>query len=391
MLKKLPIKLLLVSALIFSTSLIISKPAFSDDSETVSIDPNVNLTMPPIFPEYKPESAPRVMKSSINLNAGRESVFWKSHNAKEPQYDTWTWFPRITFDLQGPINAGSQVYVEFLKPDGKKWLSANCDMQEVQAGYLKEFTIPRFDEKDAIKDTGNFKFLIKVKNELEGTNNTLYTGTFKVTKFHVGNNLAQFKNQFEFVIDQDWTMPIGYLILKKDDFRGLFSFATWIKGSDSDDSNLAAYLYYNGKMIANTKNGNGSFSTYSGGSVYAMRSIMTGGMEKEPQWHLMKFGITYAMPYTLDTNGKYTDFHNLSKNPGEYELKVLRSGKLARTAKFTVTKEGSIAHNYGEWTSKSEYWIPVSVKITSTQDQKYDANAWKTNMYFGNAVKGLLD
>jgi len=403
--KKVSIKLLLVSSLIFTTSLT-SKPAFSEGFEDVlnnltnnndsnnneNVDPNRNSSMPPMFPKYTPETSPRVMKTSIVLDAGKESVFWKNPKAKDPEYNTSSWYPRITFDIQGPITAGSQVYVEFLKPNGKKWLSANCDTPEIQPGYTKQFTIPRFDEKEAINEIGTFKFLIKIKNELEGGEKTLYTGTYKVTKFHVGNNLPQFKNQFEFVVDQDWTMPIGYLILKRDgDERGLFSFATWIKGDDADDSKYAGYLYYNGKLVANTKTGGGQFASYSGGSVNDIRGIMTSGMEKEPQWHLMRFWINYAILYGLGTINKYTDFHNISKNTGEYELKVLRNGKLARTAKFNVTKEGSIVHNYGEWNSKSEYWIPLPVKITSPQDQKYDANAWKTNMYFGNPIKGLLD
>ncbi|MFN8577804.1 MAG: hypothetical protein U0354_13200 [Candidatus Sericytochromatia bacterium] len=362
----------------------------NNSENTDKVDPNKNSTIPPMFPEYKAETAPKVMKTSITLSGGKGLVYWKNPNAKEPEYNTWTWYPRIKFDIAGPISAGSQVYVDFLKPNGKLWLSKNCETQELQAGYIGAFKTEDFTEKEAIKDIGNFKFAIKLKNELEGTNKTLYTGTYKVTKFHVGNNLPQFKNQFEYVVDQDWTMPIGYLILKKDgDYVGRFAFATWVKGDDNT-YNYSAYLYHNGKMVANTKNGNGEFASYGGGTVSTERSITTGGIEKEPQWHLMKNYFSYAILYNTDPNSSFKDFHNLSKNVGEYEVKVLREGKLARTAKFTVTSQGGIKHDFGEWTSKSEYWIPITTKITSNQDQKFNPNAYKSNMYFGNPVNNII-
>ncbi|MFN8672653.1 MAG: hypothetical protein U0457_11320 [Candidatus Sericytochromatia bacterium] len=397
-------KLFLMSSFVISTS-IIPKPAFSEGFEdllnnvtggnnsNIKVDPNKNLTMPPMFPEYKAASEPKVQKTSIVLSGGKNLVFWKNKKDKDPQYNTWTWYPRIKFDIRGPISAGSQVYVEFLKPNGSVWKVLDCDTQELQPDYTRNFSTADFDEKESIKDTGNFKFNIKIKNELEGTNKTLYSGTYKVTKFHVGNNLPDFKNQFEFVIDQDWHMPIGYLILKRDgDERGLFSFATWFKGNDESSNGHGGYLYYNGKLVANTKDAPaGKYKGFSGGSSYATRSIYTPGGEKEPQWHLMKFSFTYAILYGMGQNSDYEDFHNLSKKPGEYEIKILRNGKLARVAKFKVEEPGRIVNNYGEWTSQSEYWIPIPVKLITDQDQKFDPNAWKTNMYFGNTIKGILD
>lgn len=94
------------------------------------------------------------MKTSIRLTGGKGLVYWKNPNSKEPEYNIWTWYPRIKFDIQGPIKSGSQVYVDFLKPNGKLWGTQNCETQELKDGYV-EFSTQDFTEKQAIKETGN--------------------------------------------------------------------------------------------------------------------------------------------------------------------------------------------------------------------------------------------
>lgn len=58
----------------------------------------------------------------------------------------------------------------------------------------------------------------------------------------------------------------------------------------------------------NTKNGNGQFSSFAGGGVNTERSITTGGIEKEPQWHLMKAWFSYAILYGMAQSSSYTIF-----------------------------------------------------------------------------------
>src|SRR5260370_34070633 len=98
------------------------------------------------------------------------------------------------------------------------------------------------DQDDSI-ETGLAGFKIILKNELESTNKTLFTGKFKVDKFHVGVvDLPKFKNNFSYYVNYDWNLPIGYIFsydvmdARPGDGNGVsptegpLNFVTWFKG-----------------------------------------------------------------------------------------------------------------------------------------------------------------
>ena len=177
-----------------------------------------------------------------------------------------------------------------------------------------------------------------MKNEVMGTNATLLTGKFKVNKFHVGNNLPAFKNQFEYYVDQDWSLPIGYLWLSTQaDAKAPVVVATlWFRG-ESDATKLAAYLFYNGKQIASTKEQTGSEASDA--------SLLTSGNDKDPRWERWSFRWYSVRGYNIDTSNNNSSFFLLNQNPGEYEVKVLREGDLVRSMKFTVGADGKFVDN----------------------------------------------
>src|SRR5262249_53593374 len=159
------------------------------------------------------------------------------------------------------------------------------------------------------------------------------TGKFKVGKFHVGNNLPQFKNQFEYYIEHDWTLPIGYLWFNprlNEKAPGLAA-SLWFRG-ELDDTKLAAYGFYNGKQIASTKSETGSAGSDS--------KLLTSGNDKEPRWERWTFYWNNVRGYNVDPYEKSPQLFILSQNPGEYEIKVLRDGELSRSTKFTVGTDG---------------------------------------------------
>ncbi len=83
--------------------------------------------------------------------------------------------------------------------------------------------------------------------------------------------------------------------------------------------------------------------------------------------------------------------HPITKHPGEYEVKVLRHGRLSRSIKFTVGSDGNLVDN-GVAASIGPgalNFVMVPVAILDDQDGPWDRNAWKTEAIYGNALKGF--
>ena len=84
------------------------------------------------------------------------------------------------------------------------------------------------------------------------------------------------------------------------------------------------------------------------------------------------------------------DKHVLSENPGEYEIKLLADGHLARLLKFTVAADGTIVDNgIASAIKLGSARIIVPVQVLGTQDGPWDKTAWKTGAYYGNPMTGF--
>jgi len=83
--------------------------------------------------------------------------------------------------------------------------------------------------------------------------------------------------------------------------------------------------------------------------------------------------------------------HYLNENPGEYEVRVLRDGKLTRVLKFTVGPDGKIVDN-GIVNNNHVlgFRIVVPAQVLGDTDGQWDRNAWKTEMLYGNPLSGFV-
>ena len=78
------------------------------------------------------------------------------------------------------------------------------------------------------------------------------------------------------------------------------------------------------------------------------------------------------------------------QNPGEYEIKVLENGKLARTAKFTMGTNGQLVDTgIGKQNNVGTGRIVVPVQVLGDQDGAWDRNAYKADAFFGNPLNGF--
>jgi hypothetical protein len=336
-----------------------------------------------------------INKPSVQITLRTHPQYYR--NGQEDQ-ETWSWTPRIAYRVVGPISAGSQLSVEFTLPSGKPWIKFDCATNETKDGYWwpTECGMNSNDVKDqdASIETGLAGLKIIIKNELESTNKTLFTGKFKVEKFHVGVvDLPKFKNNFSYYVNYDWNLPIGYVFSYDGmDARpgdgsaispteGPLNFVTWFKGDPKliDYGKYMAYLYYQGKLVADSTNADYTYcqvtsaASYESANTYCRRVFKLKAMvwDKQPEAHEGWFKM-YA-------------------NPGEYEIKILENGKLARTAKFTMgTKYELVDTGIGKQNSLGTGRIVVAVQVLGDQDGAWDRNAYKTDAFFGNPLSGFV-
>ena len=161
-------------------------------------------------------AGPYVYKTSIRINTQHYLVYYPTPTAKEPHYLTGSWAPKLSFNVQGPLEGGSQITVVFTKPSGAAWLTKNLDTPEIGGDTFQSFSMDGIDmEKQAINLGGVFGIKILLSNALTGTKATLFTGKFTVTKFHYGSAPNEV-NQADFWVNHDWNLPIGHLGFDED-------------------------------------------------------------------------------------------------------------------------------------------------------------------------------
>ena len=338
-----------------------------------------------------------INKPSIQVTLRTHQQYYRGAQRDE---DTWSWTPRIAFRVNGPIAAGSQLSVEFTLPSGKPWVKLDCTTNETKEGYWwpTECGMNSNDVKDeqASIETGLAGFKINLKNELENANKTLFSGKFKVDKFHVGViDLPKFKNNFSYYVNYDWALPIGYIYgydgldsrpgYNSSTTEARFTFVTWFKGDPNtlDYGKYVAYLYYQGKMVADSAGGGDKYGNtgcevtntayHESSNGYCRRKFTVNAMvwDKQPEFHPQDF--------------------KMYENPGEYEIKVLENGKLARTAKFTMgSKFQLVDTEIGPKNNLGTGRVVVQVQVIGDQDGTWDRNAYKTDAFFGNPLNGFV-
>ena len=287
-------------------------------------------------------SEPTINQPSIQVTLRTHHQFY--HNGQRDE-ETWAWTPRIMFRVNGPISAGSQLSVEFTLPGNRPWVKFDCETGEAPGPtfWWQTECGNNLPDEQAVTDTGIVEFRVKLRNELAGTNATLFSGKMKVEKFHFGLDLPKFKNNFEYYVNQDWNLPIGYVFLEgeKDAHSSKIDWtfpqlivAMWFRGSVETTNHTDAYLFYQGKEIGSTKTTEQGKVT---DEVYDLASESSAY-----EWRRRKFWFNTVRGWDRQPEGHITA-HLLNKNPGEYEVKVLQNGHLARVAKFTVGPDGKLA------------------------------------------------
>lgn len=327
-----------------------------------------------------------LLKRTIQVTPRRFLRYWKDPKAAEPVYNTYSWVPKIEFEVLGPIESGSRLYVEFDRPDGKPWMTVNMRTptldDDVWEAVKPEDPSDDVLEKQAILDQGTFKFRIKMKSSRGGADAVLFAGSFKVGTYLLDQKIPDFKNKKDFYIDYDWHLPVAYLWLNpiSDEEVPQLSTQVCLRGA-VDSAKLEALLFHNGKQVSKVS-----------GSSYSQKQVFTSGAdEPSHRWAIWEFTFATVRGFNNSSSAStYSGMFFLDKNPGEYEIRVMRDGQAARVVKFTVGPDGKIVDNGVARNAKlGGVRMIVPAKIGGTADGPYNAAAWQTEALFGNPLQGF--
>jgi hypothetical protein len=314
----------------------------------------------------------------LMINAVDEHEYIKAPGAT-PDRQTWTWHPKVQFSLREDAPSGASFVARFTA-GGKPWVDVPC--QNLNGTWTCQGTPP---EKRS-KDTGTFGLELRFKNALAGTDTAVYSGTFKVGKYFDGR--AAYKNEdkncFEYYVDHDWALPLGMVILWQGNageplvLRAFLWFKWGYPQPNRDE--VMGYLFKNGKEVCHGHGGDGE--------EYMSEQMDTDDGTKQITWTRRMFYLDDCKA-KIQNPGMFPKAYALDKNPGEYELKVLVKGELARVARFTVKPDGTIDNPIGAdnpQLNTGRAMMPVQVLKTLVP---YDKDAWKAGVFYGNKLKGF--
>jgi hypothetical protein len=336
------------------------------------------------------QDQPTIAKDSVQMTAFTFNVYKKN-------YDMWSWVPLIEYRVNGPISSGSQLYVEYTVP-GAPPVKFDCRTEETERGRWLHTTCGGRDdipEEKATTYTGPVSFAIKMRNELAGTDATLFNGKMKVAKVH--SNEAQtpkFVNHFVYYVDQDWNMPIGYVFYNEDTQKGMdrpiLNIAFWIRG---DPYNFQPHLFYQGKEVGKMFYQGEEVGKSSCESEIddGTTQLVAESVPQKAKWSrvICTFGNVRGWDKTGEPPGMFGPLYNLSANQGEYEFKLLWNNHLARSVKFTVGPNGKIDNGIATANKLGSDRVIVPVQILGDQDGQWDRTAWKTDAFYGNLLTGF--
>jgi hypothetical protein len=274
-----------------------------------------------------------------------------------------------------------QYKVEYFDSAGKPWFSEIAkqslrDNNNSISEFSSDRTPGRFDQK-AVVTTGTYG--VKITNL--ANNETIFEGKFKVGKFKYGATIPMFKNTFAFYVEQDWNLPIGYVWLRaqSDKMNPFLVTSMWMKG-DLRFGDLEAKLFYNGAEIATTKDM---------GEVATGQSRFPNNNEDKDlaQWTQFDFGW-YKVRANLGNSGmKYPQAKFLNQMSGDFTVKVFHKGVQVRETNFSVGANGFVDNGIAKQNNLGDDKIIVPVKVLGSE--KWNANAWKTDAFYGNPLTGF--
>ena len=343
----------------------VSKPK-PDPSSTPTTPTSTEPNQPPMQTTNQGDGQPRIAKDSVLLTTQR--------GRDVAGYEKRGWVPAIEYRGSGSIASGSRLSVDFTVA-GKPWVSFDCNPQTENDNRWSATcggdSIPGGKQ---VTYAGPVAFTIHLRNELQGTNVTLFNGMAKVVM--VPNYKGATKmDDMEWYVDEDWRIPFGYVFWEKDPGHENGTFlhvAFWVRGNTPE---VEAHLFYQGKDIA-------KFSAAGNGAADWNPTLY--------RWGPIDCEFLGVSPEAPTGDEGYEPRFGFKNNPGNYEVKVLLLGHLARSIKFKVSANGSIEGGIDSANTLSTNRAVIPVQVVGDPGGTWDRNAWKTDAFYGNPLAGFV-
>ena len=331
---------------------------------------------------------PTVAKDSVLVNAFTLDLFKKD-------YDKWSWVPKIAFRVNGPIPSGGQLYAEFSIP-GAGTVKFDCPTQETVQGrwFRTECGARDVPAEKGTQATGKVPFKIKMRNELANSDVTLFTGKATVGKVHSSEHGPKAANKWVYYVDDDFNLPIAYVYLVPADPDGwdypTFQAAFWVRG---EPTNIKPHLFLGDKEV-----GKMSFqgqpvveASCEADGTSETSQFVDESVPQKAKWARIKCDFPSVRGWDKQDRppGTFGPMFLLSKNPGDYQLKVLINNRLARTLKFTVGADGKFDNGIAKANNLGSERVILPVQIIGDQDGNWNKAAWKTDAFYGNPLTGF--
>lgn len=345
----------------------------------------------PVFLSRTGQAAagPTVDKSSVMVWLSKQGIYYPKPGAGT--YNTWAWLPRLNFRVNGPIADGTKFIVDYTAGKGPVIRSELTSEAEPEGRWYSYDRIGAevSEEKGSIH-TGPVGMQIRAVNQAQGLDQVIYKGTLNVKSYlpYDPKQFPDFKNKFDYYVDQDWRMPIAYLTARwngsdsNPDPAPALALKLWFRGDSGEiEGKTEAQVFYKGQKIATSTPGTNPWTTTET-SIYTWTEAsftFLGGENNRPVFYFSK-----------DDPESYPTAHLLDQNPGEYEIKVIHKGKLSRSIKFTIGADGKPVDKGAAAALNIQDRWPVAVKIVEQTDGKWDTNAWKAGMFYGNPIASLM-
>lgn len=318
-------------------------------------------------------AGPAVLKHSVAVHA-------RTVTSYKGQYGAYSWTPAVMFNFEGAAPNGSHFYAVVSMPDGSPWVESGCEWNASKNYY--QCGGPNVPEEKGIIATGVFPFTIKMRNELRGVDQTLFSGKVRIDKAPDDSGTpAERSKKSSFFPVHDWAMPVGYVYYSPQE-NFLYT-AFWVRGASG---RIAPHVFYRGKNIVPA-------GEPSCRDVLEVGDAYIRSVKPAPVWRLVQCELYVPV---RDRGGEYrTPPHYLAANPGEYEIKVLREDELSRSIKFAVGADGQLAgvapvlYTLRWADGDRQPGVVVPVAILDGRDGPWDKNAWRSEAFYGNSLKGF--
>jgi hypothetical protein len=327
---------------------------------------------------------PLFLAETLEIRCDTQDYYWKL--PKESNYTSWT--PSLRFNAIYDGSARLRYKADYFTPDGSPWFSESLEQRR---GDAQISSVPIVSEEVNDKDKGKAvvtggSFGVKITNMRD--NSVVFQGKFKVVRYKPQGTDARDRNLFDFYVDQDWNLPIGYTRIEWSNQDPYPLIRMWFKGGIKA-SDLEARVFHNGQQIATTDDG-GNVDTV------GERSPKRAGNDPALQWHLFEFNWYKKIIFNGDPEKRKAESRSspcvdtlcINQTPGEYTVKVFYKGEPVRETRFSIA-DGNFADNGIARQSKlSTDKVLLPVKVMGTVD-KWNPTAAKADAFYGNPLTGF--